>query len=69
VNNHISTYVKLLRKIASADDVNDNIPSILFSFDLGDVILIGSASDNQRTAELAAKNAALLTIRSHDKQR
>jgi Domain of unknown function (DUF4443)/CggR N-terminal DNA binding domain len=34
VNNHISTYVKLLRKIASADDVNDNIPSILFSFDL-----------------------------------
>lgn len=34
MNNHISTYVKLLRKIASADDVNDNIPSILFSFDL-----------------------------------
>ena len=32
----------------------------------GDVIIIGSA-DNEKTAELAAKNAALLTIFSHEK--
>lgn len=34
----------------------------------GDVIIIGSADSNQKTAELAAKNAALLTIFSHEKQ-
>ena len=33
----------------------------------GDVIIIGSADSNQKTAELAAKNAALLTIFSHEK--
>jgi hypothetical protein len=32
----------------------------------GDVIIIGSADSNQKTAELAAKNAALLTIFSHE---
>jgi hypothetical protein len=32
----------------------------------GDVIIIGSALDGRRTAELAAKNAALLTIVNHD---
>ncbi|HEY7733420.1 MAG TPA: DUF4443 domain-containing protein [Nitrososphaera sp.] len=32
----------------------------------GDVIIVGSA-DNEKTAELAAKNAALLTIISHEK--
>jgi len=32
----------------------------------GDVIIIGSA-DSEKTAELAAKNAALLTIFSHEK--
>ena len=34
----------------------------------GDVIIIGSATENQRTAELAAKNAALLTIMDHERQ-
>jgi hypothetical protein len=33
----------------------------------GDVIIIGSADSNQKTAELGAKNAALLTILSHEK--
>jgi hypothetical protein len=33
----------------------------------GDVIIIGSANDNEKTAELGAKNAALLTIFSHEK--
>jgi hypothetical protein len=33
----------------------------------GDVIIIGSADSNEKTAELAAKNAALLTIFSHEK--
>lgn len=33
----------------------------------GDVIIIGSADSNQKTAELAAKNAALLTLFSHEK--
>lgn len=33
----------------------------------GDVIIIGSANDNKKTAELGAKNAALLTIFSHEK--
>jgi hypothetical protein len=33
----------------------------------GDVVIIGSADNNEKTAELAAKNAALLTIFSHEK--
>lgn len=33
----------------------------------GDVIIIGSADSNSKTAELAAKNAALLTIFSHER--
>jgi hypothetical protein len=33
----------------------------------GDVIIIGSADSNEKTAELGAKNAALLTILSHGK--
>ncbi len=33
----------------------------------GDVIIIGSADSSEKTAELAAKNAALLTIFSHEK--
>ncbi|MGI0048133.1 MAG: DUF4443 domain-containing protein, partial [Nitrososphaera sp.] len=33
----------------------------------GDVVIIGSADSNEKTAELAAKNAALLTIFSHEK--
>jgi uncharacterized protein DUF4443 len=33
----------------------------------GDVIIIGSADSNEKTAELGAKNAALLTILSHEK--
>lgn len=33
----------------------------------GDVVIIGSADSNGKTAELAAKNAALLTIFSHEK--
>jgi hypothetical protein len=33
----------------------------------GDVIIIGSADSNEKTAELAAKNAALLTVFSHEK--
>ena len=32
----------------------------------GDVIIIGSAVENVRVAELAAKNAALLTIVDHE---
>jgi hypothetical protein len=32
----------------------------------GDVIIIGSAVENVRIAELAAKNAALLTIVDHE---
>ena len=32
----------------------------------GDVIIIGSTTENQRIAELAAKNAALLTIMDHE---
>ena len=35
--------------------------------DEGDVVIIGSADSNEKTAELAAKNAALLTIFSHEK--
>ncbi len=34
---------------------------------VGDVIIIGSADSNEKTAELGAKNAALLTIFSHEK--
>jgi hypothetical protein len=33
----------------------------------GDVIIIGSSDSNEKTAELGAKNAALLTIFSHEK--
>jgi DNA-binding MarR family transcriptional regulator len=33
----------------------------------GDAIIIGSADRNEKTAELAAKNAALVTIFSHEK--
>lgn len=33
----------------------------------GDAIIIGSSDDNEKTAELAAKNGALLTIFSHEK--
>jgi hypothetical protein len=33
----------------------------------GDMIIIGSADNNKKTAELGAKNAALLTIFSHEK--
>ncbi len=33
----------------------------------GDVIIIGSANSNEKTAELGAKNAALLTIFSHER--
>ena len=33
----------------------------------GDVIIIGSATEDERTAELAAKNAALLTIMNHER--
>jgi hypothetical protein len=33
----------------------------------GDVVIIGSADSNEKTAELAAKNAALFTIFSHEK--
>ena len=33
----------------------------------GDVVIIGSADSDGKTAELAAKNAALLTILSHEK--
>ena len=33
----------------------------------GDVIIIGSADSNEKTAELGAKNAALLTILNHEK--
>ena len=33
----------------------------------GDMIIIGSSDNNKKTAELGAKNAALLTIFSHEK--
>jgi predicted transcriptional regulator len=33
----------------------------------GDVIIIGSADSNKKTAELGAKNAALMTIFNHEK--
>lgn len=33
----------------------------------GDVVIIGSADSSEKAAELAAKNAALLTIFSHEK--
>jgi hypothetical protein len=33
----------------------------------GDVIIIGSAIEDERTAELAAKNAALLTMMNHER--
>ena len=33
----------------------------------GDVIIIGSATEDERTAELAAKNAALLTMMNHER--
>jgi len=33
----------------------------------GDVVIIGSADNSEKTAELAAKNAALFTIFSHEK--
>jgi hypothetical protein len=32
-----------------------------------DVVIIGSDDTDKRVAELAAKNAALLTVMSHDK--
>jgi hypothetical protein len=35
--------------------------------DYGDVVIIGSDDTNQRIAELAAKNAALLTVMNHEK--
>ncbi len=35
----------------------------------GDVIIVGSADSSEKIAELAAKNAALLTIISHEKHR
>ena len=35
--------------------------------EIGDVIIIGSATEDERTAELAAKNAALLTIMNHER--
>lgn len=35
--------------------------------DEGDVIIIGSADDSAKTAELAAKNAALVTLVNHEK--
>jgi hypothetical protein len=34
----------------------------------GDAVIIGSADGSEKTAELAAKNAALLTVFSHEKQ-
>ncbi|HWS20050.1 MAG TPA: DUF4443 domain-containing protein [Nitrososphaera sp.] len=33
----------------------------------GDIIIIGSSDSNEKTAELGAKNAALLTILSHER--
>jgi len=33
----------------------------------GDVVIIGSDNENRRIAELAAKNAAIATIMSHDR--
>jgi len=33
----------------------------------GDIVIIGSADNDKKTAELAAKNAALLTIMNHEK--
>jgi hypothetical protein len=33
----------------------------------GDVIIIGSAEESEKTAELAAKNAALFSVSSHDR--
>jgi hypothetical protein len=33
----------------------------------GDVIIVDSADNNEKTAELGAKNAVLLTIFSHEK--
>ena len=33
----------------------------------GDVVIIGGADNNEKTAELAAKNAAILTIMNHEK--
>ena len=35
--------------------------------ELRDVVIIGSDDTDQRIAELAAKNAALLTVMSHEK--
>jgi hypothetical protein len=35
--------------------------------ELRDVVIIGSDDTDQRIAELAAKNAALLTIMNHEK--
>jgi hypothetical protein len=35
--------------------------------ELGDVVIIGSDDTDQRIAELASKNAALLTVMSHEK--
>jgi uncharacterized Zn ribbon protein len=35
----------------------------------GDVIIIGSSDNNEKTAEIGAKNAALMTIFSHEKHR
>jgi hypothetical protein len=33
----------------------------------GDVVIIGSADSSEKAAELAAKNAALLTIFNHER--
>ena len=33
----------------------------------GDVVIIGSDSNNKKTAELAAKSAALATIMNHER--
>jgi hypothetical protein len=33
----------------------------------GDVVIIGSADSNEKTAEFGAKNAALLTVFNHGK--
>jgi hypothetical protein len=33
----------------------------------GDIIIIGSAQDTERTAEHAAKNAAIITIMNHER--
>jgi hypothetical protein len=37
--------------------------------EVDDLIIIGSDDKNMKTAELAAKSAALLTVRNHEKHR